>query len=537
MLKVAGDKLNVIVNTVEERLEMDVNQVEAHGEDVVFNRVKERRAASAATQQDRHAVNEPIPIHSQAQPGSSPIDRGASKLEEERRSVAKWEQQKNGEGISLGPEAVRQAGSSAVSAEFQINPSSPSSKTTITPIERPENSPLTDLEVRLDTAKAVDLFTMQLKASSTSSDYAGRQVNHTVIHFNPTSTKRQVVHKRAHIFVLSDLFLMCERMSATEKAEKAKEVWANNPNRVGDGGPLPEMFLLYPPLAGRHLSVLSGGVETELIVTVMKRETFLLKFDDRQSREDTLKALQDCIDFASSVSRSGTSRSAINSPQLDGSMINDNRQNGQRYLQQGASQDTALYHGPTGASFSHAAHNLATPPPQCSHSAEVYGDNGRNSSAAAGRPRIPSADNSRHMREMQSEPDSPVDDTQQAKAGPAVVAARLKCKVFLKHGHQQWKPLGPARLQLYIQQGTNIKQLVVEADTREKTMLISTIVLTDGVERVAKTGVAVEISDGQGKRAGLIYMLKCEDEESAGELFSRLISGSDRARSLSVSRK
>jgi hypothetical protein len=89
-------------------------------------------------------------------------------------------------------------------------------------------------------------------------------------------------------------------MSATEKAEKAKEVWANNPNRVGDGGPLPEMFLLYPPLAGRHLSVLSGGVETELIVTVMKRETFLLKFDDRQSREDTLKALQDCIDFASS---------------------------------------------------------------------------------------------------------------------------------------------------------------------------------------------------------------------------------------------
>jgi hypothetical protein len=127
-----------------------------------------------------------------------------------------------------------------------------------------------------------------------------RRATDTVISFNPTSTKRQVVHKRAHIFVLSDLFLMCERMSVTEKAEKAKEVWANNPNRVGDGGPLPEMWLLYPPLAGRHLSVLSGGVETELIVTVMKRETFLLKFDDRQSREDTLKALQDCIDFASS---------------------------------------------------------------------------------------------------------------------------------------------------------------------------------------------------------------------------------------------
>lgn len=175
--------------------------------------------------------------------------------------------------------------------------------------------------------------------------------------------------------------------------------------------------------------------------------------------------------------------------------------------------------------------------PHRSHSDEAYRVKGRNGNVSAERPHIPPNDTSHRMGEMFNEPDSPVDDTQQTQAGPAIVAARLKCKVFLKHGHQQWKPLGPARLQLYIQQGTNIKQLVVEADSREKTMLISTIVLTDGVERVAKTGVAVEISDGQGKRAGLIYMLKCEDEESAVELFSRLISGSDRARSLSTSRK
>ncbi|KAJ9105444.1 hypothetical protein QFC21_001815 [Naganishia friedmannii] len=577
MLKVAGDKLNTIVSAVEERLDMDVNQVEVHGEDAVLSRVKDLRAGSATAQQDRRVGRVPLSTQDQRpHKSSSPsVDRGASKkLEEERRSVAKWEQQKRGDGSLVDKQADRQAGTSVTSTEFEIKPSSPSSRTTITPVERPENSPLTDLEIRLDTAKAVDLFTMQLK-----------------------------------------------RMSVTEKAEKAKEVWANYPNRVGDRGPLPEMWLLYPPLAGRHLSVLSGGVETELIVTVMKRETFLLKFDDRQSREDTLTALQDCIDFASSVVRPGTSRSANNSPRLDGSMINDNGQNDRRYTQQEVAQDEMSYHRAVEGNITRTAQSMLTAPirstsyspqpmhgppaayrsppthpsqplcpsqpyhngallprtasapvsdsryynddaasrstvlrhaqppyqaytetlphlqPHRSQSADVYGVTGRDGSVIAGRPHIPSTETPHRMREIFNEADSPVDDTQQARAGPAVVAARLKCKVFLKHGHQQWKPLGPARLQLYIQQGTNIKQLVVEADTREKTMLISTIVLTDGVERVAKTGVAVEISDGQGKRAGLIYMLKCEDEESAGELFSRLISGSDRARSLSVSRK
>lgn len=132
------------------------------------------------------------------------------------------------------------------------------------------------------------------------------------------------------------------------------------------------------------------------------------------------------------------------------------------------------------------------------------------------------------------EPDSPLEDQQQMQSGPAVISARMKCKVFLKHGHQQWKSLGPARLSLYVQRATNIKQLVVEADTKEKTMLISTIVLTDGVERVAKTGVAVEISDMKGARTGIIYMLQLRDEDSAGGLFSSLIFGSDRAKSMSM---
>lgn len=68
------------------------------------------------------------------------------------------------------------------------------------------------------------------------------------------------------------------------------------------------------------------------------------------------------------------------------------------------------------------------------------------------------------------------------------------------------------------------KQLVVEND---KKTLISTIVLTDGVERVARTGVAVELSDS-GSRTGIVYMLQLRSPESALGLFETMISNSDR---------
>ena len=88
--------------------------------------------------------------------------------------------------------------------------------------------------------------------------------------------------------------------------------------------------------------------------------------------------------------------------------------------------------------------------------------------------------------------------------------------------------MGSAKLKLYRQEPTNIKQLVVEADNKEKSVLISTIVLTDGVERVGKTGVAIELSD-QGSRTGIVYMIQLRNEQSAGGLFDSLLAGSDRS--------
>jgi hypothetical protein len=126
-----------------------------------------------------------------------------------------------------------------------------------------------------------------------------------------------------------------------------------------------------------------------------------------------------------------------------------------------------------------------------------------------------------------SPPGSPV---QQVQTGPATstISAQMKCKVFLKQQHAQWKSLGTAKLKLYRESPTNVKQLVVEADNKAKTILISTIVLTDGVERVGKTGVAVELSN-QGARTGVVYMIQLRNEAAAQGLFDSLLAGSDRS--------
>ncbi|OSX67454.1 hypothetical protein POSPLADRAFT_1030496 [Postia placenta MAD-698-R-SB12] len=127
-----------------------------------------------------------------------------------------------------------------------------------------------------------------------------------------------------------------------------------------------------------------------------------------------------------------------------------------------------------------------------------------------------------------SPPVSPVEERPPIGPTTTAVTAQLKCKVFLQQQHAQWKSLGAAKLKLYVESPTNVKQLVVEADNKDKSILISTIVLVDGVERVGKTGVAVELS-AKGRRSGVIYMLQLRNEKSAQGLFDSLIQGSDRS--------
>lgn len=105
------------------------------------------------------------------------------------------------------------------------------------------------------------------------------------------------------------------------------------------------------------------------------------------------------------------------------------------------------------------------------------------------------------------------------------LCAQMRCKVFLKQSYAQWRSLGSARLRLYHLMPSQANQLVVEND---KKVIISSIVLPVAVERVGKTGVAVELSD-MGRLTGIVYMLHMRSDESANGLFEQLLQGSSRS--------
>jgi hypothetical protein len=134
------------------------------------------------------------------------------------------------------------------------------------------------------------------------------------VQFTPSSTGQTVVHRRAHIFILSDLFLVAEWMDASDKAAKAVQVAKEQPERVGQGGPMPEMWLCYPPLAGKHLMVAEGSqggwrlihdqhdiaerAANVLTVMILRKETFVIHAESDVARDQIMKDLIDCIDFA-----------------------------------------------------------------------------------------------------------------------------------------------------------------------------------------------------------------------------------------------
>ena len=62
-----------------------------------------------------------------------------------------------------------------------------------------------------------------------------------LVRFTPKATGVEVIHPQVHIYILSDLFLLCEEMTREERISRAE-----------DGR---DMHLCYPPLSGKVLEV------------------------------------------------------------------------------------------------------------------------------------------------------------------------------------------------------------------------------------------------------------------------------------------
>ncbi|KAG9126521.1 hypothetical protein FRC07_003143 [Ceratobasidium sp. 392] len=504
--------------------------------------------------------------------------------------------------------------------------------------------PAKELERKLCTDKVMDIFSMtprncKLQMNPPNLPFT-RVIKFSVdatIFFTPRVTGLEVVHNRGHLFLTTDLLLICEKMTPEEQAS------------FGPDGP--DMWLCYPPLA-----------DTAFQLTVMKKEVLTVHTNSRHVREQIMRDIQDCAERGAALTPirtnlspapgTGPSSAVSSGPGLPRSPAPPNGERGPVGLPGNPSPYQAQQRGPEfGSVPGPFPPTIRSPPPgpmsaptsrapsinqdrpgppmgpgpmgyggppgppgsqwhppprgpsmpgglpgqgppgqgprrpslgelqaplrpQASSKSlnSEYAGQGmdgplppiprmpgavRTGASAPssmysefGPPRLPfaqpgpilSPSQNNFPRNAQpgpgsqalsseydiSPPDSPI---RERPSGPVTqsVTCETRCKVFSQQQHQQWKSLGAARLKLYHTMPTNVKQLVVEADTKSKNMLISTIVLTDGVERVGKTGIAIELSDN-GARTGVVYMIQTKNESLANNLFDALLSGSDRAR-------
>ncbi|TCD61430.1 hypothetical protein EIP91_008444 [Steccherinum ochraceum] len=153
-----------------------------------------------------------------------------------------------------------------------------------------------ELESRLSTDRTLDIFTMrpkqvklQISPPTLTFTRELRIAADVVLSLVPRATNVEVVQERGHLFILTDLLLICERMTREDA------------NRSGG----PDMWLLYPPLAGKHLRVnLVEGSNTAFAVTILKKETLTVHTDSPQQRDRLMREFKECIETGASVAPS-----------------------------------------------------------------------------------------------------------------------------------------------------------------------------------------------------------------------------------------
>ena len=125
------------------------------------------------------------------------------------------------------------------------------------------------------------------------------------VRFTPRATGIEVLHRQGHIFLLSDLFLVCERISSED--------------RIKHGHENADMWLCYPPLAGKVLRVseIIGQGQSELCIScqcikilflldnalqvaIMKKEFLILETNTKDERNSLIAHFKETIEFSSS---------------------------------------------------------------------------------------------------------------------------------------------------------------------------------------------------------------------------------------------
>ncbi|CAI2179266.1 18008_t:CDS:10 [Funneliformis geosporum] len=150
----------------------------------------------------------------------------------------------------------------------------------------PVNWTLPLLESQLDTSQVTDFFTKQLKSlkvvlTPPHLPFKREIVHHDdfiVIRHDGDGYNNHRAHVNSHLFLLTDLLLICQQLTPEEKAL--------NPSK--------ELWLLYPPLSGRHLTINDLYDNKEFL----QKEHLVLRAENQNKKDIWLKAFTQMIEFA-----------------------------------------------------------------------------------------------------------------------------------------------------------------------------------------------------------------------------------------------
>jgi hypothetical protein len=113
-----------------------------------------------------------------------------------------------------------------------------------------------------------------------------RQAGEVSLRFIPTSDPngREVFIRRAYLILLTDLFLVCEPVAATERNEAT---------------PGADLWLLFPPLSGKHLRVDPiEGDDLAFDISVMRKEHLHVQCESRNIVQTWIESFDECLNFA-----------------------------------------------------------------------------------------------------------------------------------------------------------------------------------------------------------------------------------------------
>ncbi|CAG8457990.1 8829_t:CDS:10 [Funneliformis mosseae] len=155
-----------------------------------------------------------------------------------------------------------------------------------------KNWTMKDLENQLDTSKTKDLFTklpkiVKLSFFSTNLPFKREIVLHDdfIIEITESMNSIDLSHINVHMFLLTDLLLICQQITQEEKQEFFLEK---------------DMRLLYPPLSTKHLAIkdVSDGEEEMLELTVLQKEMIVIYVDTKEVKDDWLKEVTKSINLS-----------------------------------------------------------------------------------------------------------------------------------------------------------------------------------------------------------------------------------------------